>query len=198
MLSHMKSLVSDTLTRERIEESVKRFSRDYYNDKSTVYDLGGVSGYSYRKYFGKYVTVNIDEKEKPDIVADAGHLPFKDNSIDSMLALALLEHVEDPAAVAQEMHRVMKRGGHALVWVPLYWREHKYPADNYRFTRDGITKLDEEGRVQDKARFFKALWRTVLRDVAQRAFHDPQSPRMQKLRSAALPALPALQGIGAG
>lgn len=145
MFKNMKKLVSDALTREKIESSVKAFSEQYCDPSSTVYDIGGVPRYSYKSHFRKYMTVNFDINEKPSVVADAEKLPFRDNSITNIISIALLEHTNKPIAIVTEMNRVMKPGSHALIWVPFYWREHKYPIDNYRYTENGITTLLRRG-----------------------------------------------------
>ncbi len=50
------------------------------------------------------------------IVADARHLPFKDNAFDRVISLELLEHISDGARlVFEEIFRVLKPGGKAVV-----------------------------------------------------------------------------------
>lgn len=142
MISGMKRLVADTLTRKVMDNAVKNFASNYCKEGPT-YDIGGVPRYSYNKYFADYKTVNLDKKEKPDILANAAKLPFKNNTVNNILCLAMLEHVRKPEIVIKEMYRVMKKKACALVWVPFYWREHNYPIDNYRYTHQGINALLE-------------------------------------------------------
>jgi len=136
----MKKLVSDTLTREKIDQSVKRFAERYCRNRA-VYDIGGVARYDYSKYFSKYYTINFDKNEKPDIVADAEELPLPSGTIRAALCVALLEHVNDPGKVLDQIHRVLANKGYLYLWVPFYWREHNYPIDNLRFTHQGIKSL---------------------------------------------------------
>lgn len=51
-------------------------------------------------------------------VADAHNLPFSDESFDAVFCLEVLEHAEDPLRVISEMHRVLKKGGYAVVLIP--------------------------------------------------------------------------------
>jgi SAM-dependent methyltransferase len=77
----------------------------------------------------------------PDIVGDIHNLPFADNSIDAIICLAVLEHVEDPVKACKEMHRTLKPGGYALLYVPFlyyYHAEAGYYKDYWRFTRDSL------------------------------------------------------------
>ena len=52
------------------------------------------------------------------LVADAHDLPYPQRTFDAVFCLETLEHVEDPGRVAQEMHRVLKEDGYAVVLVP--------------------------------------------------------------------------------
>jgi len=52
------------------------------------------------------------------VCADAYALPFKDGAYDTVLMIAMLEHVSRPRVVLEEAFRVLKSGGHALVVVP--------------------------------------------------------------------------------
>lgn len=47
---------------------------------------------------------------RPFVIADAGHLPFKDKSFDYVIASHILEHVENPLRVAAELMRVARAG----------------------------------------------------------------------------------------
>jgi SAM-dependent methyltransferase len=48
-------------------------------------------------------------------------LPFADNSLDCVTMLAVLEHIEQEQAIAQEIHRVLKPGGELILTVPSIW-----------------------------------------------------------------------------
>jgi SAM-dependent methyltransferase len=54
-------------------------------------------------------------------------LPFGDGSFDLLLALDLLEHLDDDAALMREMWRLLRPGGYLLISVPAYeflWSNH--------------------------------------------------------------------------
>jgi SAM-dependent methyltransferase len=50
--------------------------------------------------------------------ADATALPFADESFDLVVALDVLEHLDDDAAAARELRRVMRPGAALVVFVP--------------------------------------------------------------------------------
>jgi SAM-dependent methyltransferase len=57
---------------------------------------------------------------------DATQLPFASGSLDVVLALDVIEHLDDDAACVREMVRSCRPGGHVLVHVPafpLLWNE---------------------------------------------------------------------------
>ena len=52
--------------------------------------------------------------------ARAEHLPFQDASFDAVIALDLLEHLDDDVEGVREVFRVLRPGGHFLAFVPAY------------------------------------------------------------------------------
>jgi len=89
----------------------------------------------------KYVVLDEVPDYKPDIVGDVHNLPLLDNSVDAMICMHLLEHVEEPQKAMKEIHRVLKPGGYLYVDVPFIFYYHPmkgYYKDYYRFTKDGL------------------------------------------------------------
>lgn len=55
------------------------------------------------------------------LVHDAGHgWPFASGAFDAAILLDVLEHIEDDAAALEQLHRVLRPGGGAVVAVPAY------------------------------------------------------------------------------
>ncbi len=81
---------------------------------------------------------------KPDIVGDIHHLPLADNSVDAIICIAVLEHIENPFIAVKEMHRVIKPGGYCYIYVPFlyyYHAETGYYKDYWRYSRDALELL---------------------------------------------------------
>lgn len=77
----------------------------------------------------------------PDIVGDIHNLPFADNSVDAIVCIAILEHIEEPQKAVREIYRVLKPGGQCFIYAPFLYYYHPmkgYYQDFYRFTRDGM------------------------------------------------------------
>ncbi len=134
------------------KEKIKRI----FNDKKTIIDIGGGLRVS-EKQGNRFDKANewmlpfLDKVEykimdpvdtyHPNIVGDIHSMPFQDNSLEAILCLSVLEHVENPILAAREMHRVLKSDGYCLVYVPFlyyYHAEKGYYGDFWRFTEDSI------------------------------------------------------------
>src|ERR1700694_3000057 len=55
---------------------------------------------------------------KCEKISSDGRLPYVDASIDIACSLEVVEHVEDQFAFARELHRILKRGGLAIISTP--------------------------------------------------------------------------------
>jgi len=87
--------------------------------------------------------INLDIYDYPstDILAVGQDLPFKDNTFDGILSIAVLEHVNDPFLCARELVRVVKPSGKIFAIIPFLQAEHGYPSHYANFTRFGVREL---------------------------------------------------------
>lgn len=108
------------------------------------------------------VNVDMMDYENVDIVCDIHHLPFKDNSIDAVMSVAVLEHVREPALVLKEVHRVLKTGGRVFSVIPFMQPFHASPHDYQRYTLPGIEYLHRDFDIVESGVFSGpvsgALW----------------------------------------
>lgn len=89
------------------------------------------------------VHAEIVDYESTDVLTVGQSLPFEDACFDSVLSLAVLEHVDDPFTCAAELVRVVKPGGKIFCVVPFLQHEHGYPNHFFNMTRQGLAKLFE-------------------------------------------------------
>lgn len=108
-----------------------------------VLNIGAGYRLDKEKYFSLKNVVNTEIFPYPttDVVCDGENLPFKDNSVDAIISLAVLEHVKHPWKHAEEMIRVLKPGGIIYVDVPFLQPYHGYPHHYYNMTTAGLQNL---------------------------------------------------------
>lgn len=75
---------------------------------------------------------------KPDVLADAKELPFRNSLFDIALLIQVLEHVDSPDKVIQEAARVMKPNGVLIISVPFFYPLHDMPYDWGRYTATAL------------------------------------------------------------
>jgi len=86
--------------------------------------------------------INMDVKQYPNVslIADGMHLPFRDSCFDCIFCNAVLEHVERPWLVAEEISRTLKASGVACIQSPFLEAIHD-EHDYFRFTLKGLRSL---------------------------------------------------------
>ena len=148
------------ITRKNLEKFLAK-----YATSEKVLDLGS-GGSSYDRFFPNRVTVDIDPDRKPDIVADARSLPFKDGEFDFVLCTEMLEHVKNPFEVESEIRRVTVIGGTLVLTTRFLFPLHDTPHDYWRFTKYGLRNLFKEWEIielVDETESFSAIVATLQR-----------------------------------
>lgn len=114
----------------------------------------------------KWIFLNINERYQPNVVGSAEALPLNAASVDTVLMLELLEHLQDPERALDEAQRVLKPNGRLFLSVPFLYRHHRNPFDYQRWTHE---KLFEEIEVRRKIRIEvfvpRGAWLAVLFDI---------------------------------
>lgn len=100
---------------------MERFARRYWRKKITAVDNSALSLQAARKL------APADYR-----LADAGRLPFSDQSFDLVLACGVIHHLRRPAEALKEINRVVDPGG--LIYLTLYNYYHPYRWAYFLFT----------------------------------------------------------------
>ena len=144
------------------DKFAKEKLKKIFIEKKTIIDIGGglrvdcernnrfSRENSWLEEYVKKVDYKILDKVEeynPDIVGDIHSMPFRDGSVDAIICIAVLEHVEKPNQAMKEIYRVLKPGGYCFIYAPFLYYYHPMPGyyqDFYRFTYDGIKYLTRE------------------------------------------------------
>ena len=109
-----------------------------------VLDLGaGMAKYKeiIKKSATEYIACDVKKNENIDKVCDVSNLDFLPESFDTVISTQVLEHVDNPFTVAQEIKKVLKTGGNAIITAPFMFPYHADPKDNFRFSHEGLEEI---------------------------------------------------------
>jgi SAM-dependent methyltransferase len=95
----------------------------------------------------EYIATDITDVDGIDVQADGRRLPFRDDSFDTIILSAVLEHIpiQDVGDIIAECHRILSSGGYLVAYVPFIYPLHGEPYDFYRPTKYGLHSLLESG-----------------------------------------------------
>ena len=108
-----------------------------------------------------YTTTDL-ESPIADVKADICDLPFEDSSYDIIFCNHVLEHIPDDTKAMQELYRVLKKGGMAILQIP-----QDMSRDN-TFEDDSITDRKERSKIfgqYDHVRIYGKDYFDKLRSV---------------------------------
>ena len=88
------------------------------------------------------------------ICGSADKLPFKDELFDLVLALDVIEHIDEDLSAVRELNRVLKPGGRLILTVPAFqflWTNHDLALHHKRrYTRSGILSILRLGGFENE------------------------------------------------
>ena len=125
-----------------------------------------------RDYKEGYVNCDISSEVNPDIILDLEKkLPFRDNSVDKIIAEHILEHLHEPIKIFKEFYRICENNAIIKIKVPYFSNQSAFSMlDHYhQFTLTSFDTLDKEHKChwQSVGNFKvikkKLIWRKGLR-----------------------------------
>jgi len=95
----------------------------------------------------RVVLTDLRFTPRVDVVSDAHFLPFRDASIDLVVAGAVFEHLVDPHAAAREIYRVLKPGGQVIADCSFVFPFHGFPASYFHMSGEGLKRCFADFRT---------------------------------------------------
>ena len=149
------------LERHRLMYLYLKEKTGFFTDKIKL--LHVAPEYCFKDKFEKmtnldYITADI-ESPLAKIKMDLHHIPFGENTFDTVFFNHVMEHVKDYHQCLKEIHRVLKPGGWAIIEQPQDWTKAT------TFEDDTITDPTERERVfwqNDHLRLFGRDYNKVL------------------------------------
>lgn len=129
-----------TLTRKHLDRKMIPIIKNL--PKGRVLEVGALHS-PYKKYIScdEYRILDIEKRADVDYVEDIHQTTLEENSFDTIIATQVLEHLYHPHGAVKEIHRILKRGGTAIVSTVFIYPYHGEPCDYFRFTKYGLKYL---------------------------------------------------------
>jgi SAM-dependent methyltransferase len=105
----------------------------------------------------KFIMSDFQDGADVDVVADIHTLSksFSRDSIDLVISCSVFEHVQRPWIAAHEIARVLKPGGLLYVQTHQSFPIHGYPSDYYRFTKEALSTIFEDVKLETISTTYK-------------------------------------------
>lgn len=154
----------EILKKHRERWDHKKILRDIYTDwyQTIIENITkdgrtleiGSGGGNLKKYCSGLITSDCVYCEWLDVILDAHKLPYSDNSLDNIIIIDVLHHLECPYLFLQEVQRVLKNKGRLIMLEP-YISPFSYLIYNY-FHQEGMDfGFDAFDRGGDIERHYK-------------------------------------------
>jgi SAM-dependent methyltransferase len=132
--------------RENIKNFIKGLSDQYDSEDMLVLDVAPEIHMGAKEFFKKSTikTLDIDPESGADYIMDLcvnNEGIVENEKFDLIICTEVLEHVNNPFSVVNELRRMLKSGGVIAVSTPFNFRIHGPLPDNWRFTIHGLKVL---------------------------------------------------------
>jgi SAM-dependent methyltransferase len=126
----------------KIERILSRAAKEFNHSGRVIVEIGA-GAKPEAKHFPEafYVSTDFVPRQGISLVQAAGHLAFRQQSVDLIVCKNVLEHVPDPQPVLQEAHRILRKGGCLFLVTPFLFPLHDAPHDFFRYTEYSLKPL---------------------------------------------------------
>ncbi len=120
-----------------------------------------------------YTALDIDPQPNIDIVGDALDPPIADASYDTVISNQVLEHVKRPWIMVQQIARILRPGGTAVITAPFITPYHAHPNDFFRYTEAGMRSLVEDAGLEVVLCTKHGGWWSCVGETVKQKYFSP-------------------------
>lgn len=155
-----------------LKKQIKKHSH-YINGDVLDVGCGSFDRYSELFSYKKYIKMDVDGKNNPEIIGRAENIPLPDNSVDSIVCTQVLGDVWDLKKALAEFFRVLRPSGKILITESLISSVHDEPHDFWRFTNYSLENLLKEAgffvlESEKRGGFFSSAAQNTIRYLIDR------------------------------
>lgn len=159
-----------SLERHRLLWLYLKNETDFFTKKHKVLHFAPEQAFYKRFRKMKNLDYTTTDLESPlaDVKADICNLPFEDNEFDVILCNHVLEHIPNDTKAMQELFRVLKPKGMAILQIPQdLSREHTFEDDSITDRKERATIFGQYDHVRIYGRDYFNKLRTIGFDVKE-------------------------------
>ncbi len=136
--------------RYEIENFVYSVAKNLPKNTKMLDAGAGPCPYKYLFSHCKYESTDFEDPNKIlDFTCSLDKIPKNNNTYEAILFTEVLEHVEYPQKVIDELYRVLKKNGKLFLTCPQGWMLHQEPFNFYYFTKYGLESLMKNAKFRE-------------------------------------------------
>lgn len=139
----------------------KSVARSFFNAsmrhvviRGKVVDVGSGPRAYYHDFFvreGEVDMVSMDQKIGDQVNFECDRLPWASGEFDTVVCMNVLEHIYNHQHLMNELARIVKQDGQAVLFVPFFVIYHPEPGfslDCFRYTKDALSRIAADAGFQ--------------------------------------------------
>lgn len=151
-----------------------------------VLDLGAGSA-KYKeiilKKASEYRSCDAVKNKNIDDICDVLNLTYPPESFDTVISTQVMEHVNNPYKMAEQIYKVLKPGGKVIITAPFLIPFHSDPNDYFRFTPSGLAEIFKQSGFSIIESGHYGGFFIVLSEMIHFSFFNPYTHKSSRLMS---------------